>query len=164
MPETRFDDSRTQTGEGVTDGVSQIIAVKASSLPGVHAADGCRRCSGETGYLARYVKINGAVAIRWVCDWCEDYYTAGDLPRAILGNVPLERIPLRVDNSHHTYDREPCAVCGLPSDEWHHWAPRAIFPEWPDMGVYLCAAHHREWHGRMRCHGLRWPHELELVS
>lgn len=54
----------------------------------------------------------------------------------------------------------PCAICGHNSHEYHHWAPRSIFPDWPDAGVYLCTSHHREWHERMRAHGLRWPHEL----
>jgi hypothetical protein len=54
-----------------------------------------------------------------------------------------------------------CVVCGDENVEAHHWAPRAIFPEWSwDLIVDLCPTHHREWHDAMRVHGLRWPHEL----
>lgn len=43
----------------------------------------------------------------------------------------------------------PCAVCGEPATELHHWAPRAIFGKqeaerWPRS--WLCAGHHEQWH------------------
>lgn len=40
-------------------------------------------------------------------------------------------------------------------------APTILFPHWLHVdGVYMCRAHHDEWHRVMREHGLRWPHEL----
>lgn len=172
---------------------SRIIDVAASDLPGGGKPDGCRRCGCPDGYLARYIQVNGHVAIRWVCDWCEDYGTKGDLPRSILGAVPLEELPVRVDRrGEYTppAQREECAVCGEPAEEFHHWAPLAIFPDWPlpvvsttlpgnelvrmaldglplfrrDLTVPMCRPHHREWHARMRAHGLKWPHELGEVA
>jgi hypothetical protein len=143
----------------------RILEIKSSALPGTHAKPGCRKCAGEDGYLARYIKINGNVALRWICDWCEDYYTSGDLPHTLLGDFPIAELPLRVDRSNDdTYALPECEVCGNPSGEYHHWAPRSIFPDWPEAGVYLCKPHHDEWHARMRAHGLRWPHEHRDAS
>lgn len=143
---------------------SRILPMKASELPGTHAAEHCRKCDCEDGYLAQYIKVNGNVALRWVCDWCEDYYTSGDLPHSVLGAFPIDSLPVRINRTAYDTDRPECRVCGLPSGEWHHWAPRSIFPDWPDTGDYLCTAHHREWHDTMRAHGLRYPHELQDVS
>lgn len=141
------------------DNASTIITITASALLPPHTRDGCRKCQCEHGYLARYIKSSGATAIRWVCEWCEDYGTAGDLPRSVLGTVPLAMLPLRVNRVEE--ERHPeCVVCGTTAVEYHHWAPRAIFTDWPDVGVYLCQHHHTDWHTRMRAHGLRWPHEL----
>lgn len=132
-----------------------------TALPGPHARDCCRNGCGELGYLARYIHTNGTTAIRWVCDWCEDFKTAGDLPHGILGGVSLGDLPLRQDNSLEPRNLPPCVVCGDEAWHNHHWAPRSIFPEWPDgLTVNLCIPHHDEWHKTMREHGLRWPHEL----
>jgi hypothetical protein len=143
----------------------RILPIKSSALPGTHAVPHCKRCTCEDGYLARYIKRNGSVALRWVCDWCECYTTAGDLPHSLLGPFPINELPLRVDREESPeYAIPDCAVCGMPSGEWHHWAPRSIFPDWPDCGLYLCTVHHREWHDRMRAHGLRYPHEIQDAS
>lgn len=140
---------------------SIIVARKASELPPPHTATGCRMCGHQRGYLARFIKSNASVGIRWVCDRCEDYRTAGDLAHSYIAPIPVDRLPLRVDHSIDPPDMPDCARCGLRSDEFHHWAPSAIFPDWSGMlGAYLCTACHREWHERMRAHGLRWPHEL----
>lgn len=142
-----------------------ILPIRASELPPPHAAPCCRRCTNENGYLARYIKINKAEALRWVCDNCEDYKTAGDLPRTILGDMRLETLPLRVDRSQEASDWPECEVCGQSAASFHHWAPRSIFPDWPwTLGNYLCQAHHDEWHERMHAHGLRWPHELKETA
>lgn len=141
-------------------GGNTIIAISSSQLPTPHAKDACRKCNNVYGYLARYIQIDGQVAVRWVCDWCEDYKTSTDLPLSILGGVPVGDIPLRVDRSEETRGLPECCKCGEQSTEFHHWAPKAIFPDWPDLGVYLCVGCHVEWHTRMRAHGLRWPHEL----
>lgn len=137
-----------------------IVELSADQL-GAHSIDGCRQCSNQTGYLARYIHTNGTVGLRWVCTWCEDYRSTPDLPHALLGDTPLDRIPIRLDNSDTPTVFPDCAICGEPAAEYHHWAPRSIFPDWPDQGIHLCKAHHDEWHKRMRTHGLRWPHELE---
>lgn len=60
----------------------------------------------------------------------------------------LERLTIADD--YRSYDN-PCAVCGNPETELHHWAPREFFPEtcelWPIS--YLCKQHHQEWHSRI---------------
>lgn len=141
--------------------MAHVVQISAPDLPGANAKPGCRLCSHRQGYLARYVKSNGATAIRWICANCEDYRTAGDLPKSILRGVPIEALPLRVDHSEDDRGMPPCVVCDMPSMEFHHWAPVSIFPDWPGtLGAYLCEHHHHEWHERMRAHGLRWPHEL----
>lgn len=138
-----------------------IVALRADELPPSHAAEHCRQCSCATGYIARYIHSNGVVGLRWVCDWCEDYRTTSDLPTSVAGDVPLDRLPLRLDNSGTEALIPDCAVCGQPAAEFHHWAPRAIFSDWPEaLGAYLCLEHHGQWHDRMRAHGLRWPGEL----
>lgn len=143
---------------------SIIVAFSCTDLPKGNARQVCAKCPSVNGYLARYIKTNGYVAIRWVCDWCESYTTAGDLPTTVLPNgVRPDDLPLRVDNRDE--DGEPCAVCGSSNVEYHHWAPYAIFPDWNETpGVFLCPMHHQEWHHRMRAHGLRWPHELATAS
>lgn len=141
--------------------IRRILPIKASELPGTHAAEHCRKCSYADGYLARYIQTDGKTALRWVCDWCEDYGTAGDLPHSLLGDFPLNDLPLRVDRSS-LHDPPECEVCGEPAVHYHHWAPQSVFPDWPyNLGNYLCQAHHDDWHTRMRAHGFRYPHELE---
>lgn len=140
---------------------SVVIRVRCTKLPEPHRREKCRSCPSDEGYLSRYVHANGAVAIRWVCDRCEDFKTAPDLPRSVLRGTPIERIPLRRDNSLQPRSFDPCVVCGDDALHSHHWAPVAIFPDWPwGLVVPLCIVHHDEWHARMRAHGLRWPHEL----
>lgn len=143
----------------------RLIPLWAEELPAPHKTASCRLCGQETGYLARFIKSNGAIALRWVCDNCEDYRTTSDLPHSLLGDIPIDEIPLRADFSEQADSDQmrliqPCAVCPNDADEYHHWAPQAIFPDWPSVGVYLCEKHHREWHDRLRAHGLRWPSEL----
>ena len=144
--------------------MSKIIPYWADELPPPHNTSGCHLCGCQTGYLARFVKSNGSIAIRWVCDNCEDYRTTGDIPHAFLDGLSLDEIPLRADFSAPADGDQLalvqlCAVCGQEADEYHHWAPQAIFPDW-NVGAYLCRKHHREWHDTMRAHGLRWPGEL----
>jgi hypothetical protein len=139
---------------------SIIIQLRADGLPGTLARPACVACGYEDGYLARIVKTNGSVGIRWVCEFCEDYKTSTDIKHSFIGDVPLERLPLRVDNTS-PWDIE-CVVCATPAEQRHHWAPSSIFPDWPQgLTVPVCTAHHDEWHARMRDHGLRWPHELQ---
>lgn len=137
-----------------------FVDVPASSLPAAHAKDACRECGCPYGYLGRYIKADASVSIRWVCENCGKSNTTGDLPYDLTGAVPLDRLPLAQDHSHEGELPPDCPRCGMPAREYHHWAPRAIFPDWPDIGVYLCTHCHREWHARMRQHGLRWPHEM----
>ena len=143
---------------------SRLIDIACSALPGANARPHCAQCSHEMGYLGRYIKTNGVVAIRWVCSWCENYTTAGDLPRTILPvGIQVDELPLRLDN--RADDSPLCVVCDSVEVEYHHWAPTAIFPDWGDVpGTYLCRRHHREWHDRMRAHGLRYPYELARAT
>lgn len=156
-----------------------VIEVASADLPYPHAVPHCKQCTCATGYLARYIKRNGQVCIRWVCGWCEGYTTGQDLPLEVLrAHVPAgtlvdttlaaaelrDQLPLRKDNTAIPQTHPECLVCGDDAHHEHHWAPRSIFPEWPyGLTVSLCVAHHREWHDRMRAHGLRWPHELEAA-
>lgn len=142
----------------------RIIELFAHELPGVHRREACGKCRSVGGYLARVIKVNGSVGLRWVCAYCEFADTASDLPHSLLleHNVTLDELPKRADYREDT--TVYCAVCDAPAVEWHHWAPRAIFTDWPDLGVYLCPSHHEEWHERMRAHGLRWPHELDTAA
>jgi len=139
-----------------------ILEIAARDLPAPHATEYCKTCPAMStiGYLSRVIKANGSVTVRWVCNHCEAYDTAGDLPHSLVTSrgVEVDALPLRatlVDDG-----LPDCTVCGVAAVEFHHWAPRAIFPDWPDVGVYLCKHHHDEWHARMRAHGLRWPYEL----
>lgn len=139
----------------------KLVEIACADLPAPHAREHCRQCSYPTGYLARYIHRNGTVALRWVCDWCEDYKTTSDLPRALVLNI--DELPIRADNrlTYGPVDLPACMVCGEDAEHAHHWAPQAIFPDWPyELVVPLCVTHHNEWHARMRTHGLRWPHEL----
>lgn len=138
---------------------ARIVSLHVSELPG--DVLGCRKCQAPDGYLARYVKADRRIAIRWVCDHCEDYGTAGDLPHSILpAGVVIHDLPKRVDHSHVGLPGD-CAVCGTGTNQNHHWAPVEIFPHWPrTLTVWLCQQHHNEWHKRMRACGLRWPGEL----
>lgn len=124
-----------------------IIEIRACDLPAPYTRDECAKCSATDGYLGRYIRSNHSVAVRWVCNWCEDCTTSTDIPHAFLQRfgVTINDIPKVRDNSIN------------PSD---HWAPASIFPDWPDQVVIMCTPHHREWHARMRAHGLRWPHEI----
>ncbi len=130
--------------------------------------DCCRKCGHPTGYLARYIQRNGHTAVRWVCDNCDDYYTKGDLPKEFVFRfvANIDDLPVRVDRSDPNYKPPPvppCIVCGEDGRHNHHWAPRSIFPDWPDgdgFTVRLCDGCHTELHRRLREHGLRWPHEL----
>lgn len=136
-----------------------IVDVFSYDLPEPHRRDGCAKCESYDGYLARIVKVNGSVGLRWICSHCETPGTT-DLPHALLTSygVALSTLP---KHSDYRCDEGPwCLVCEADNVEFHHWAPRAIFPDWPDLGVYLCFAHHAEWHDRLRAHGLRWPHEI----
>lgn len=143
-------------------GESVVVNILCTALPAPHKRDCCRNGCGEPGYLARYIHINGVVAIRWVCEWCDGYKTSGDLPRTVLPRgVDVDLLPLIADNSVTPSDLPACVVCGDDAEHQHHWAPQAIFPEWPyGLTASLCVLHHDEWHQRMRAHGLRWPHEL----
>lgn len=133
-------------------------------LWGFEASPGCEKCGAADGYLARYIQINGEARVRWVCGWCEGYGTRGDVPLRVLAKLGLDitDLPLRKDNRQERRDLPQCIVCGEDGTEQHHWAPRAIFIDWPwHLTVPMCVEHHREWHSRMREYGLRWPHEIE---
>lgn len=148
--------------------VSRDFPIRCTDLPEPHRRDRCRRCPSVDGYLAQYIQRNEAIGVRWVCDNCEDYGTAPDLPRSILGALDVRALPIRVDNRGQLDPRElrQCGVCESWELEihFHHWAPRSIFPDWPyELGVDLCRRCHDEWHLRMRAHGLRWPHEIKPI-
>lgn len=136
--------------------------------------DGCRKCSLLGGTLQQYIHEDGRYSIRWVCAACGDYSTsmgiAFELARPFL---PCRPYHLRIcrDNRENrvgamrVLNQNRCLICGQPFSELHHWAPRSIFPDWPENIVApLCPSHHSEWHTRMRAHGLRWPSELEAVA
>jgi hypothetical protein len=59
-------------------------------------------------------------------------------------HVPdIAAVPVFQDNRGDTM----CAHCGAREAEYHHWAPRALFPDpelWP--GSNLCRTCHEKWH------------------
>jgi hypothetical protein len=140
-----------------------MLLIRFDALPPGHAKPACKECGHETGYLVCYVMSDGRPSLRIACEWCEKVSTTFALPRTLLGSKPdLNRLPT-IDNSQVS-ELPPCAVCDMQAQEWHHWAPRVIFPDWPDVGVYLCRSCHTDWHNRMRAHGLRWPGELKPAT
>lgn len=146
---------------GQTGSASRVIlSYKAADLPGPHKRESCRLCGHRNGYLGHVVKSNGSIGIRWVCDRCEKP-SLTDIPHSFIDPIPSHALPKVFDHSDQPSLMPGCQVCDRQAEEFHHWAPLAIFPDWPDAGVYLCQDHHREWHARMREHGLRWPHERE---
>jgi hypothetical protein len=62
--------------------------------------------------------------------------------------IDIESLPVIND---YRNGGTPCAVCGAPGTEYHHWAPRHLFPDadsWP--GDHLCHYHHIDvWHAIM---------------
>lgn len=91
--------------------MARIIPTRAPDLPGSNTRPHCRLCSHVNGYLGRYVKSNGHIAIRWVCDNCEDYRTASDLPHSILPEgITTADLPLRVDHSDYDNGLPECAA------------------------------------------------------
>ena len=139
---------------------SRIIPLRADELPGAFARPACSTCGFEEGYLVRYVNSKNRSSLRWCCDHCGKVYTSLDLPYDLLGPKPnLNELPV-INRSEVDNGIPPCEICDGIADEWHHWAPVAIFPDWPDESVPLCHVHHDAWHERMRAHGLKWPHEI----
>ncbi len=135
--------------------------VRLDHLPCPHTSPGCRRCGCEVGTLGRYIQVNGRIAARWVCDRCGDYGSTGDIAGRVTASFgyTVAELPVCVDRSGEYVERDAC-WCGSPGMEDHHWAPKALFPDWPwHLTIPLCVDHHREWHDRMRQHGLRWPYE-----
>lgn len=136
---------------------------------------GCRKCRREEGHLARYLQARGATGLRWVCDHCGDYGTFSDLPRSLLRELDLvlDHLPVCCDNRSAPDFSRGCCICGRHPSEENHWAPVAIFPDWEERArnvgdfslitVPLSIACHREWHDRLRDHGLLWPHEIEAA-
>lgn len=142
-----------------------ILDRKATDLPAPHTATGCRYCGHRNGYLGHIVKHNGSLGLRWVCGRCEKL-SPTDLPHKYVDPIPVWELPKMYDRSDQPSLMPGCAVCDRQAEEWHHWAPTAIFPDWDYHDwrlstVPLCGPHHREWHDRMRALGLRWPHEAQ---
>lgn len=140
--------------------MGEFIVVRFDALPSSHAREACKRCKCETGYLVRFFTTRNRLELRLSCEVCEKCDSTLDLPRDELGIRDLTALPT-INQS--TYDWPGnCWICDEQATEWNHWAPRSIFPDWPDNhSVPLCADCHNEWHTRMQAHGLRYPHELE---
>jgi hypothetical protein len=99
------------------------------------------RCVGQLGELVRFVKANGAVAVRYRCSLCGRLQMS-DLPRRLTGDPG--RFPVVRDESR---SNPPCTRCGAFGTELHHWAPQALFEDawnWPTD--YLCVPCHQRWH------------------
>lgn len=129
------------------------IVLRFDALPAAFARPCCKRCQCQTGYLVRLVKTTGRVALRLCCEDCEKTDTTLDLPRDELGYRDISRFPT-INQQAFDFPGN-CVVCDGEAEDWHHWAPRAIFPDWPDdHSVPTCKEHHTEWHDRMRERGL----------
>jgi hypothetical protein len=133
--------------------VNEII-VRFDALPHPFTVDACKRCGLETGYLVRLVKTTGRVALRLCCENCEKTDSTLDLDRDQFGIRDLTTLPT-INQQIYDFPGN-CAVCDGEADDWHHWGPRAIFPDWPDdHSVPICKGCHDAWHLRMRERGLR---------
>jgi hypothetical protein len=107
----------------------------------------CDRCGGPEGRIVRYILASGAIQLRWRCSSCSRIQL-GSLPHA---GHDLESYPIAKDNRGST---PPCARCGTIGNEFHHWAPSALFEdswEWPT--AYLCQDCHRRWRQVTRTNG-----------
>lgn len=97
------------------------------------------------------IKANGVISFRARCLGCGRMTTElkkSDIPRLIDRGI-------RYAFTRETYakaDNHLCQVkgCGRTDIEWHHFAPRNMFPDaddWPYLP--LCRTHHRLWHTTM---------------
>jgi hypothetical protein len=52
-----------------------------------------------------------------------------------------------IQNNILKYANKPCARCGNPETERHHWAPRYLFKDSEDWPTgWLCLECHQYWH------------------
>jgi len=140
--------------------VGEFIVVRFDALPYPHAREACKRCGNQTGYLAKLITTRNRVELRLCCEVCEKTDSTLNLPREPFGITDLGVLPT-INQAKFDYPGN-CWICDEQADDWNHWAPRAIFPDWPDShSLPMCVECHEEWHRRLRAHGLRYPHELE---
>jgi hypothetical protein len=85
-------------------------------------------------------RSNGTADGKRVCQTCGKWVAGFK-----LSIIPRwQELPVVRDYRGQT---EPCAVCGGPNSEYHHWAPRSLFDDyekWPCD--WLCPSCHRRWH------------------
>ena len=114
----------------------------------------CPTCKTNTDqHVAKTFRVSGAEAFGW---WC----AAGHFtPQANGGHwIKKEALAVYVDLAtlpviESTAEKRPCARCGQPGTEDHHWAPQALFEdasEWPMSP--LCLRCHQRWHSIMDAH------------
>lgn len=115
----------------------------------------CEKCGSPAVQLVRRIAVNGASQVFWICKACGK--AAENNGKAIshselykYGVQSLDELEIVRDYREQS---EPCAVdgCDNRAVEWHHWAPKHIFPQtaerWPKD--YLCIEHHHEWHRKV---------------
>ena len=109
----------------------------------------CERCqSAQSCKLVRNITASGISQVYWLCLNCNNNTTKGESfishYKIRNANIDIDKLPVIND---YRNGGTPCAVCGAPGTEYHHWAPRHLFENaesWPTS--YLCREHHSYWH------------------
>lgn len=112
----------------------------------------CRRC-GDISQAQLHTKFsaNGASCFVWVCDVCKTHapfdvnapFIKKEVVAKHVSPEKIEALPVLMPEMS-----ERCVVFHERTQEWHHWAPRALFKEesdaWPKDR--LCKVCHDKWH------------------
>jgi hypothetical protein len=116
----------------------------------------CDRCQSEQQCkLVRNITASGISQVYWLCLECNNNIRrAGSKGGLFLSHMSVREAHIDIESLPVINDYRdggtPCAVCGAPGTEYHHWAPRHLFEDadsWPT--AYLCREHHSYWHNRV---------------
>ena len=113
----------------------------------------CCKCGSKNVKLRRQISASGVAMVAWRCLDCDHWaawpvnWIKHEYLATFLEPYHIDDIPIIADYS----DRTPCVICGEPGQN-HHFAPQAwsdrFGPEWHLWPcAYLCAKHHKLWHG-----------------
>ncbi len=114
--------------------------------------------------LVRYIAVNGSSQYRPRC--CANHrpvtysikhsvLTQEERVNALRMESRDYSLPPEDHEESHRAPNSPCADCGAPETELHHWAPRALFgdeaDQWPTTN--LCSRCHARWHQMLKIRG-----------